>query len=140
MAVSGTVRTLPILGRMAGVVAGSITLVVVVWLSRYAVSHGGPWWGGAGLLPLIFLLRLAVAGWVGWAVIRFDERALLRVLLAAFAVSFLLLYGWYLLFLGFDNGIFYLAVAADFLYLAGALVIGCASRLANVTRAGNGHA
>ena len=69
-------------------------------------------------------------------VVRFDERALLRVLLAAFAVSFLLLYGWYFLFLGFDDGIFYLAVAADFLYLAGALVIGCASLLANVTRAG----
>ncbi len=141
MAIPGATRTLPVLGRMAGVVAGSITLVVVVWLSRYAVSHGGPWWGvGVGLLPLTFLLRLAVAGWVRWAVLRFDERALLRVLLAAFAVSFLLLYGWYFLLLGYEDGIFYLAVAADFLYLAGALVIGCASLLANATRVGNGHA
>jgi hypothetical protein len=105
MAISGAARTLPVLGRMAGVVAVSITLVVVVWLSQYAVSRGEPWWDvGAGLLPLTFLLRLALAGWVGWAAVRFDERALLRVLLAAFAVSFLLLYGWYFLLLGYGEG------------------------------------
>ncbi len=46
-------------------------------------------------------------GWVAWAILRLDGRALMRVLLAAFGISFLLLYGWYYLILGMDYELFY---------------------------------
>jgi hypothetical protein len=123
---SGAAGRLQVAGLLIAVAGALVTLAVVAWyaqhLVQYALSRGA--WGGAGILPVIFALRLAVAGCVVWAVVGLDERTMLRVLLAAFGVFFLLLFGWYFLILGYDDAIFYVAVSADLLYLIGALAIG----------------
>ncbi len=122
---SGVAGRLQVVGRLIAVAGASVTLVAVAWYAQYliqfALSRGA--WGGAGILPVIFALRLAVAGCVVWAVIGLDERTMVRVLLAAFCVFFLLLFGWYFLLLGYDDAIFYIAVSADLLYLVGAIVL-----------------
>jgi hypothetical protein len=122
--------------------AAVVTLGVVAWYAQYliqcAFSRGA--WGGAGILPLVFLARLAVAGLVVWGVVGLDTPTILRVLLAAFGGSFLLMFGWYFLLIGMDDAIFYLSVSADLLYLIGALIIGSALALtATRSRPRNGH-
>jgi hypothetical protein len=68
---------------------------------------------------------------VVWAAAKLDGRDLLGVFLAAFGISSVLLYGWYFAILTIDDAHFYVVVAGDLLYLAGALLVGCALMLAN---------
>ncbi|QIN82143.1 hypothetical protein GBA63_05395 [Rubrobacter tropicus] len=131
---SGAAGRLQVVGRLIAVTGAVVTFAVTVWyaqyLIQYALSHGA--WGGAGLYPVVFALRLAVAGWVVWAALGSDRFVLLRVLLAAFGVSFIFLYGWYYMLMGMDDAIFYLAVSADLLYLIGTLPIGGAIVLSRI--------
>jgi hypothetical protein len=62
-------------------------------LLRYAFLSEDLTWGEVGLIPFVVALRILVAAWVAWSVVRLDGRALVRNLLAAFGVSFFLLYG-----------------------------------------------
>lgn len=142
MAISGTARTLLVVGRLVAFAAVAFALGLMAKpgyeLFRYVFFSGSLTW--AGVIPVVFALRICVAGWVAWAVLRLDGRALMRVLLAAFGISFLLLYGWYYLILGIDDELFHWIVAGDFLYLAGGLLVGCASLLSAHTRTGDGRA
>jgi hypothetical protein len=128
MPISGAARALLVVGRLVGFVAAAYALALMAKpgyeLFRYVFFSGSLSW--AGIIPVVFALRICVAGWVAWAVLRFDGRGLMRALLAAFGISFLPLYGWYYLILGIDYGLFYWIVAGDFLYLAGGLLVGCA--------------
>jgi hypothetical protein len=85
----------PDAGRLVGFAAATFAMVLMAKpgheLFRYVFFSGGLTW--AGIIPVVFALRICVAGWVAWAVLRFDGRGLMRALLAAFGVSFLLLYG-----------------------------------------------
>ena len=142
MPIPGTARTLLVAGRLVGFAAAAFAMVLMAKpgyeLFRYVFFSGSLTW--AGIIPVVFVLRICVAGWVAWAVLRFDGRGLMRALLAAFGVSFLLLYGWYYLFLGTDDALFYWIVTADFLYLAAGLLAGSASILPARTRGGESHA
>ncbi len=142
MPIPGTSRTLLVAGRLVGFAAAAFAMVLMAKpgyeLFRYVFFSGSLTW--AGILPVVFVLRICVAGWVAWAALRFDGRALMRVLLAAFGISFLLLYGWYFLFLGMDDVVFYWIVTGDFLYLAAGLLVGSASILSTRTRGGESHA
>ena len=139
MTIPGTVRTLIVMGRLVAFVAAILLFVLMAWqgydLLRYAFSRNAQW-GEVGVLPFVIVLRFIVAGWVVWAVVRLDGQALMRVLLAAFGVSFLLLYGWYFLLLGMDDVLFYWIVAGDSLYLAAGLLAGCATLLSARTGPG----
>jgi len=84
---------------------------------RYA-----PHWN-VGLLPLVLPLQVVVAGWVLWSALRADPRRLLRNVLVAFALSFLLLYGWYFFLAGWGSDP--LAIG-NLLYLAAALPVAAA--------------
>lgn len=134
---------LQVAGRVIVVVGAAVTLVAPAWYANTLVQggfFGDPVRGEIGIMPLILLARLVVAGVVVWAIIRLDERELVKILLMFFGVSFLLLYGWYFMILGYDDAIFYVAVSADLLYLAGAIVIGSALALAAIRpRRRNGH-
>jgi hypothetical protein len=142
MPIPGTGRTLLVAGRLVGFAAAALAMVLMAnpgyELFRYVFFSGGLTW--AGIIPVVFALRICVAGWVAWAVLRFDGRGLMRALLAAFGVSFLLLYGWYYLLLGMDDVLFYWIVTGDFLYLAAGLLAGSASILSARTRGGESHA
>ena len=142
MPIPGTGRTLLVAGRLVGFAAAAFAMVLMAKpgheLFRYVFFSGSLTW--AGIIPVVFALRICVAGWVAWAVLRFDGRGLMRALLAAFGIPFLLLYGWYYLILGMDDVLFYWIVAGDFLYLMGGLLAGCASLLSARTRTGDGHA
>lgn len=142
MPTPGTARTLLVFGRLVGFAAAAFALALMAKpgyeLFRYVFFSGSLTW--AGIIPVVFALRICVAGWVAWAVFWLDGRALMRVLLAAFGISFLPLYGWYYLILGMDYAFFYWIVAGDFLYLAGGLWVGGASLLSAHTRGDESHA
>jgi hypothetical protein len=72
----------------------------------------------------VVVLQLAVAGWIDWGVAKRDARTLLRNLLVAFALSFLLSYGWYFLLLG--EGL-ELTDVGNILYLLAALPVAVAA-------------
>jgi hypothetical protein len=142
MRLSGVAGLFLVLGRLVALAAAALAIGLMAWwgydLWHYALFSEGSPWGEVGVSPLVVVLRIALAGWVAWGVVKLGERALLRVLLAAFGVSFLLLYGWYYALLGFDNAFFYWVVAGDLLYLAGALAVGCALlSSASESRSGN---
>ena len=142
MPIPGTGRTLLVAGRLFGFAAAAFAMALMAKpgyeLFRYVFFSGSLTW--AGIIPVVFALRICVAGWVAWAVLRFDGRGLMRALLAAFGVSFLLLYGWYFLLLGMDDALFYWIVTGDFLYLAAGLLAGSVSILPARTRGGESHA
>jgi len=140
----GISRALLLSGRVAAIAAAMTVLVFVTVqgyeLLRYAFGSRSPMWGDAGVLPLVCVARAAVAGWVVWAAAKLGGQGLLRVCLAAFGISFLLLYGWYFAILIIDDASLYVVVAGDLLYLAGGLLAGCALLLANRVRAEDGRA
>src|SRR5918997_5281532 len=128
MPISGAARALLVAGRLVGFAAAAFAIALMAKPGyeafRYVFFSGSLTW--AGIIPVVFVLRICVAGWVAWAVLRFDGRGLMRALLAAFGVSFLLLYGWYFLLLGMNDALFYWIVAGDFLYLTAGLLGGSA--------------
>src|SRR4028118_1885167 len=93
MPIPGTARTLLVVGRLVALVAAAFALALMAKpgyeLFRYVFFSGSLTW--AGIIPVVFALRICVAGWVAWAVLRLDGRALMRALLAAFGMSFLVL-------------------------------------------------
>ena len=95
MLTSGTARTLLVMGCLVAFAAAAFALVLMAEpgyeLFRYVFLSGSLTW--AGVIPVVFALRICVAGWVAWAALRLDGWALMRALLAAFGISFLLLYG-----------------------------------------------
>ena len=115
---------------MLGFAGAVLTIALMGWweydILRYLFFSENPTWGEVGITPFLAILRIIVAGWVVWSVIRRGGRALLRALLVAFGVAFFLLHGWYFLIAGMDWGFLYWAVGGDFLYLAAGLVVGCA--------------
>jgi hypothetical protein len=135
-------RPVLLLGRLIALSGTVLAVGLMAWqaydLLRYAFSYEHPTWGEVGLLPFVTGLRIIVAAWVVRSAIRLVGRTLLGTLLAAFGVSFILLYGWYFLLLGMDARFFYWVVVGDFLYLAGALVVGSALLLEKASpRLGN---
>jgi hypothetical protein len=123
-------RPVLFVGRLIALVGTALAAGLITWrvyeLLRYAFLSEHPTWDEVGLLPFVIGLRIIVAAWVGWSTIRLWGGTLVRVLLTAFGVSFILLYGWYFLLIGMDDGFLYRVVAGDFLYPAGALAMGCA--------------
>ena len=97
MTLTPVARTLLVLGRMLAFAAAALAVGLMAWwgydLLRYAFLSEDPTWGEVGLIPFVVALRILVAAWVAWSVVRLDGRALVRNLLAAFGVSFFLLYG-----------------------------------------------
>jgi hypothetical protein len=125
-----TTRLLLILGRSTGFVGAALTVALMAWwgrdLFRYALFSEDPTWDEVGVIPFVVVLRIIVAAWVAWVVVRLDGRTLLLALLAASGCSFLLLYGWYFLLTGMDWNFLYWVVGADLLYLVAASMVGCA--------------
>src|SRR5918997_7076651 len=113
MPIPGTARTLLVAGHLVGFAAAAFAMVLMAKpgyeLFRYAFFSRSLTW--AGIIPVVFALRICVAGWVMWAVLRFDGRGLMRTLL------------------GMDDALFYWIVTGDFLYLAAGLLAGSASIL-----------
>jgi len=82
----------------AALTVGAVVAIVAEWV-LVALRYTPDW--NVGLLPLVLPLQVVVAGWVTWsALTREEPRRLLRNLLIAAALSFLLLYGWYFLLMG----------------------------------------
>lgn len=110
-------------GRLVAIAGAALTTgAVVAYVAGWAISaiRYAPDWN-VGALPLVLPLQLAVAGWVAWVALRSDPRRLLRNVLVAFALAFLLLYGWYFLLSGGD-----LVSVGNLLYLAAAVPLAVA--------------
>ncbi len=77
-------RLLVLLGRLVGLAGAALTIALMAWwgydLVRYLFFSGNPTWGEVGATPFVAILRIFVAGWIIWNVIRCDGRALLRAL------------------------------------------------------------
>jgi hypothetical protein len=142
MTLSAIAWLLVVLGRLVGFVGAALTIALMVWwgndLARYVFFSENPTWGEVGVIPFVVVLRIIVAAWVVWSVIRLDGRTLVSVLLLAFGGSFSLLGGWYFLLTGMDWGLLYWVVGGDFLYIVAGLMVGCgllllaaSSRLSN---------
>ena len=133
MTLPQTARLLFVLGRLV-VLAAALSIALMAWwgydLLRYAVQYRDPTWSEVGVIPFVVVLRIVVAAWVAWGVMRLDGRPPARTLLAAFAASFFLLYGWYFMITGMDWAFLYWVVAGDALYLAGGLAVAFALLLA----------
>ncbi len=131
-----TTRLFLISGRLVGLVAAALTVGIMVWwgqgLLRYALFSQDPSWGKVGIVPVVIVLRIFVAAWVVRSVVKLEGRDLIPALLAAFGVSFFLLFGWYFLLMGMDGGFLYWVAAGDLLYLAAGLLVGCALLVAKI--------
>ena len=119
-------RLLLVLGRSVGfagaVLSVTFTAVGVVQALSFALRYDG--WGELiSLYLLTVVLQLFVGVWVGWGVFKRDARPLFLALLAAFGGTFVVGFGWYLLLAG-EGG--ELVSVGNLLYLAAALVVGCA--------------
>jgi hypothetical protein len=117
-------------GRLVAIVGAALTTgSVVAYVAGWAISaiRYAPDWN-VGVVPLVLPLQLAVAGWVAWGALGSDPRRLLRNVLVAFALTFLLLYGWYFLLLGDD-----LMSVGNLLYLAAAVPLAVAAVFASAT-------
>ena len=138
MTLTPVARTLLVLGRMLAFAAAALAVGLMAWwgydLLRYAFLSEDPTWGEVGLIPFVVALRILVAVWVAWSVVRLDGRTLVRNLLAAFGVSFFLLYGWHFLLIGMNWALLYWAVGVDFLYLASESTVVGALLLSSGTR------
>lgn len=92
-------------GRLVAITGAALTTgAVVAYVAGWAISatRFAPDWN-VGLLPLIFVLQVGVAGWVLWGALKADLPRLLRNVLVAFALTFLLGYGWYFLLAGWGE-------------------------------------
>jgi hypothetical protein len=101
----------------AALTVGTIAGIVAEWVIS-SVRYAPDW--NVGLLPLVLPLQVVVAGWVTWSALTREPRRLLRNLLIAGALSFLLLYGWY--FLPMGQG-FELIAVGNLLYLLAGLTM-----------------
>ncbi len=123
-------RLLGLLGRLVGFAGAALSIALMAWWEydsvRYLYFSENSTWGEVGATPFVAVLRIVVAGWIVWSVIRLGGRTLLRVLLAAFSVCFFLLFGWYFLLTGMDWSFLYWVAGSDFLYLVAGLMVGCA--------------
>ena len=111
-------------GRLVAITGAALTTGAVVahvagWATS-AIRYAPDW--NVGVLPLVLPLQLAVAGWVAWGALRSEPRRLLRNVLVAFALAFLLLYGWYFLISGDD-----LVSVGNLLYLAATVPLAVAA-------------
>jgi hypothetical protein len=126
-------KVLIVVGRLVGLAGAALTIALMAWwaydLSRYAFFSEDPTWAEVGVEPFVIVLRIIVAAWVVWSVVRFDGGVLLSALLLAFGASFSLLLGWYFLLTGMDWSFYYWVVGGDFLYLIAVLMMGCALQL-----------
>ena len=130
MTLPAITRLLLDLGRLVGFAGAALSIALMAWwgydVIRYAFFSENSTWGEVGVIPFVVVLRIIVAAWVVWSVIRLDGRTLLRVLLVASGGSFFLLYGWYFLLTGMDWSYLYWVVGGDFLYLVAGFVVGWA--------------
>ncbi len=116
------VTVMSALGRLVAIAGAALTAgAVVAYVAGWAISaiRFAPDWN-VGLLPLIFVLQVVVAGWVLWGALKADPSRLLRNVLVAFALTFLLGYGWYFLLAGWGEDP---VSIGNLLYLAAALPV-----------------
>jgi len=99
------VTVMGVFGRMVAIAGAALTVgAIVAYVSGWVVSaiRYAPDWN-VGIIPLVFVLQVVVAGWVLWSALMRDARRLLRNQLVAFVLSFLLLYGWYFFLAGWGR-------------------------------------
>lgn len=119
MAYPRMARLLLVFGRSAAL-AGAALIFSTIIVEAVLFFRFGPDWN-VGLMPLIALLRVVLAGFVVYAAFRFSPGPLFRILLGVGLGSFFLLYGWYLLLAGMGGE---LMAIGDFLYVLAALLVG----------------
>ena len=85
MTLPAITRLLLDLGRLVGFAGAALSIALMAWwgydVIRYAFFSENSTWGEVGVIPFVVVLRIIVAAWVVWSVIRLDGRTLLRVLL-----------------------------------------------------------
>ena len=126
MARSWAVRVISAFGRLVAIAGAALTTgAVVAHVAGWAISaiRFAPDWN-VGLLPLVFVLQVVVAGWVLWGALKADLPRLLRNVLVAFALTFLLGYGWYFLLAGWGEDP---VSMGNLLYLAAAVPLAVAA-------------
>lgn len=109
-------------GRLVAIAGAALTTgAVAAHVAGWTISalRFAPDWN-VGLLPLIFVLQVVVAGWVLWGALKAAPPRLLRNVLVAFALTFLLGYGWYFLLAGWGEDP---VSVGNLLYLAAALPV-----------------
>lgn len=119
------VRVMAAFGRLVAIAGAAFSAgAVVAYVSGWVISaiRYAPDWN-VGLLPAVFVLQFAVAGWVLWGALKADPPRLLRNVLVAFALTFLLGYGWYFLLAGWATDP---VAIGNLLYLAAALPVAVA--------------
>lgn len=109
----------------AALTVGTVMAYVIEWVLS-ALRYAPDW--NVGILPLVFVLQVVVAGWVVWSALMRERRPLLRDVLVGGVISFVLLYGWYFLLAGGAMG---LIAIGDLLYLAAALPLAAAMMAAS---------
>lgn len=112
-------------GRLVAIAGAALSIgAVVAYVTAWTISaiRFAPDWN-FGFLPLIFFLQVAVAGWVTWGALKADPPRLLRTVLIAFGLTFLLGYGWYFLLAGWGSDP---VPIGNLLYLAAALPVAAA--------------
>ena len=115
-----SVNMMSAVGRLVAIAGAALTVgAVVAYVAGWVVSaiRFAPDWN-VGIIPLVFMLQIVVAGWVVWSALTADPRRLLRNVLLAFALTFLLGYGWYFLLAGWGSDP---VSIGNLLYLAAAL-------------------
>ena len=115
-------------GRLVAIAGAALSAgAIIAYVSAWAISaiRVAPDWN-VGVLPVVCLLQVFVAGWIAWGALKASPRRLLLNVLVAFAATFLLGYGWYFLLasLGSDpvsiGNLLYLAAAVP---LAAAVIV-----------------
>jgi hypothetical protein len=119
------VTVMAALGRLLAVAGaalsvGAIAGIVAGWLIS-ALRYAPDW--NVGLLPVVLPLQVVVAGWVLWGALTSEPPRLLRNLLVAFALTFVLGYGWYFLLGGWGSAP---VSMGNLLYLAAAVPVAAA--------------
>lgn len=104
----------------AALTAGAVVAYVSGWVVE-ALRYAPDW--NVGILPLVFVLQVFVAGWVAWSAFAAAPRRLLRNVLVAFVLTFLLGYGWYFLLAGWGEDP---VSIGNLLYLVAALPVAAA--------------
>jgi hypothetical protein len=136
------VTVISALGRLVAIAGAALTVGAVgAYVSGWVISaiRYAPDWN-VGIIPLVFVLQIVVAGWVVWSVLGADPLRMLRNVLVAFALTFLLGYGWYFMLAGWGSDPMSIG---NLLYLAAALHLAAAVMAASAlgdTRSSNGAA
>lgn len=92
-------------GRLVSIAGAALTVgAIVAYVAGWVIStlRFGPDWN-VGIIPLVFVVQIVVAGWVLWSALKADLPRLLRNVLVAFVLCFVLGYGWYFMLAGWGS-------------------------------------